>query len=631
MKFLKSRDCYSRPEDVYRVAKARGMDLVTITDHDSIDGCLEFLDRHPDAADFFISEEVSCRFPGTTLDVHLGVYGMTERLHGELQPLRAQRLRRVARRCARHGVFFASTTCCISIAARSRLATTCGCSTRCRRSRRATARCWPRTTSSSTTIAARPVADRPRARPRRRQRCAHAAPHRPDLDRPRPATPPRSSSRAWPRPERRRRQPRHCAVHRGGRLRRDRQLRRQPARPRPARSLRARHRAVCLLFSAVSLPVPVPAVRHRHRGQACRGARGTPRCRARLNESRCVAPTPVRRGAGMSRRIAITGIGLVTALGSTREESWRRAGGGRVRDDAADGVRVRGVSQPDRRPRSRWPTSIAPLTPLERRRLSRGDRFGVVAAQEAIDDAGFLDGVDPARVGVLLGAGTSDLLRNERLLPHRDHARVREGPSVRSLESLLQHAGGHHRRALRLRRGCARCVVAACSSSTIAIGQAADAIRSGRLDVALTGGTDALARLTFSGFNALRLMDQRAVPSVRPGPRRHEHRRRGRRFSCSRRCRARRGARRARSTASWPATASACEAFHPTAPEPDGRPVAAVDRGGAARRAARRGRRRSRQRARHRDAAERSGGSARLQDGASATRLAACRSPRSSR
>jgi predicted metal-dependent phosphoesterase TrpH len=88
LRFLKSRDCYSPPEDVYRVAKSRGMDLVTITDHDSIDGCLAFLDAHPDAPDFFVSEEVSCRFPDSRLEVHLGVYGLSERLHRELQPLR---------------------------------------------------------------------------------------------------------------------------------------------------------------------------------------------------------------------------------------------------------------------------------------------------------------------------------------------------------------------------------------------------------------------------------------------------------------------------------------------------------------------------------------------------------------
>lgn len=105
LRFLKSRDCYSSPDDVYRVAKARGMDLVTITDHDSIDGCLEFLERHPDCRDFFISEEVSCRLPMGDVEVHFGVYGMTERLHDELQPLRRDAVE-VAARLREAGVCF---------------------------------------------------------------------------------------------------------------------------------------------------------------------------------------------------------------------------------------------------------------------------------------------------------------------------------------------------------------------------------------------------------------------------------------------------------------------------------------------------------------------------------------------
>lgn len=86
--FLRSRDCYSDPEAVYRTARRRGMDLVTITDHDSIDGCKAFLDRHPEAPDFFMGEEVSCRLPGSNLEVHIGVYGLDETLHAELQRLR---------------------------------------------------------------------------------------------------------------------------------------------------------------------------------------------------------------------------------------------------------------------------------------------------------------------------------------------------------------------------------------------------------------------------------------------------------------------------------------------------------------------------------------------------------------
>lgn len=88
LRFLRSRDCYSSPFDVYRTARARGMDVVTFTDHDSLDGCLAFLNRYPDSTDFICAEEVSCRFPDGDIEVHLGVYGMTEALHRDLQPLR---------------------------------------------------------------------------------------------------------------------------------------------------------------------------------------------------------------------------------------------------------------------------------------------------------------------------------------------------------------------------------------------------------------------------------------------------------------------------------------------------------------------------------------------------------------
>jgi predicted metal-dependent phosphoesterase TrpH len=87
--FLRARDCYSTPDAVYRTARARGMDLVAITDHDSIDGALELLSARPDADDIIVGEEVSCRVPGHDVDVHLGVYGMTEALHRDLQPLRS--------------------------------------------------------------------------------------------------------------------------------------------------------------------------------------------------------------------------------------------------------------------------------------------------------------------------------------------------------------------------------------------------------------------------------------------------------------------------------------------------------------------------------------------------------------
>jgi predicted metal-dependent phosphoesterase TrpH len=105
MPFLGSRDCYSTPAEVYRVAKARGMDLVALTDHDSIDGALELLAARPDATDVIVGEEVSCQWPGAGLTVHLGVYGMTEPLHREVQSLRGN-VFDVTARLRRADVFF---------------------------------------------------------------------------------------------------------------------------------------------------------------------------------------------------------------------------------------------------------------------------------------------------------------------------------------------------------------------------------------------------------------------------------------------------------------------------------------------------------------------------------------------
>src|SRR5579871_3424586 len=73
-------ESYNDPLEVYETLKRRGMDLVTITDHDSI-GAAEQLRSHPD---FFLSEEVTCTTPSGT-EIHVGVYGIQERHHTELQ------------------------------------------------------------------------------------------------------------------------------------------------------------------------------------------------------------------------------------------------------------------------------------------------------------------------------------------------------------------------------------------------------------------------------------------------------------------------------------------------------------------------------------------------------------------
>ncbi len=74
------RESYNEPGALYELLKRRGMDLVTVTDHDSIDAVEEL--RHH--GDFFLSEEVTCTMPSGT-EMHAGVYGITEADHTELQ------------------------------------------------------------------------------------------------------------------------------------------------------------------------------------------------------------------------------------------------------------------------------------------------------------------------------------------------------------------------------------------------------------------------------------------------------------------------------------------------------------------------------------------------------------------
>lgn len=271
--------------------------------------------------------------------------------------------------------------------------------------------------------------------------------------------------------------------------------------------------------------------------------------------------------------VAVTGIGLVTALGATREETWSAMLAG------ACGVRPLTVFDTSGY-RSRVAAEVRieavdrDLAAIRLRRYSRGDRIGLGAATEAIADAGLTDGkIDPRRVGIFFGAGTADLLRNE------DFYRTWLSSGLERVKpsDLWNHHLSTPVDAIASRfgfEGPRGCVVAACSSSTIAIGRAVEALRCGRADVILAGGTDALARLTFTGFNLLRLMDpepcrpfdrSRAGMNIGEGAgvlvlEALDHaRRRG-----------------ATVYAELAGHALACESFHATAPEPSGRMITKV-------------------------------------------------------
>ena len=74
-------ECATEPEAIYELAKRRGMDFVTITDHDTIDGAMRVADR----PDFFVSVELTARFAREPHEAHVLCFGIDPDDHARLQ------------------------------------------------------------------------------------------------------------------------------------------------------------------------------------------------------------------------------------------------------------------------------------------------------------------------------------------------------------------------------------------------------------------------------------------------------------------------------------------------------------------------------------------------------------------
>jgi 3-oxoacyl-[acyl-carrier-protein] synthase II len=271
-------------------------------------------------------------------------------------------------------------------------------------------------------------------------------------------------------------------------------------------------------------------------------------------------------------RIAVTGLGIICSIGRNQDEVW----------DSILAARA-GIAPLTRFPEDTFPTDIAAEAQLEvslpareARRLSRTDLLAVVAAQEAIAQAG---DVPRERAIVSTGTSTGGLLEGEGYYLRRlTRGRLRTGVSP-VLQQPTSGPSDAVARVLGLGGG-AVSNATACASAGAAIGMAADYLRSGHADVAVAGGSDALCRLTYSGFNVLQAVD--------PEP-------------CSPFGATRKGitlgegagylvlerwddavARGATILAELAGYGASCDAHHPTAPAEDGRGAEAAMRGAMA-------------------------------------------------
>jgi 3-oxoacyl-[acyl-carrier-protein] synthase II len=210
-----------------------------------------------------------------------------------------------------------------------------------------------------------------------------------------------------------------------------------------------------------------------------------------------------------ARRVVITGIGAITPIGTGAEELW----GGVLANRSA----VRPIDRFDASP---FPSRIAaqidgfdPAAHLDPRRARRLDRFSalsVAAARLAVEDAGLAirDGI-AARTGVWIGSALGGVAYGEE-----QHQRyVERGVHGVSPTLALAVFGGAGPSNVALDLGLTGPTVGnanSCASGATAIGQAFHAVRDGSVDVALAGGVEApLAPLTFGAFALIRVLSSR--------------------------------------------------------------------------------------------------------------------------
>lgn len=206
----------------------------------------------------------------------------------------------------------------------------------------------------------------------------------------------------------------------------------------------------------------------------------------------------------MSRSVAITGIGIFCAIGRDLPEFRTNLFNGNCGIGAVDLFDTAGynchVAAQIKEPRLK-----ARLPSRQTKRISRCDLLGLIAAREAIQNAGInLKKSDPSRIGVIMGGGAGGMLSWEKFRREiwQEHqkcyaSRVLASAPCTLTDLIASHYGISGPRST---------ITTACSSSANAVGYGFDLIRSGRLDCVITGGSEALSELTFAGFHSLKVM-----------------------------------------------------------------------------------------------------------------------------
>ncbi|MXZ68460.1 MAG: beta-ketoacyl-[acyl-carrier-protein] synthase II, partial [Acidimicrobiia bacterium] len=214
---------------------------------------------------------------------------------------------------------------------------------------------------------------------------------------------------------------------------------------------------------------------------------------------------------GEARRVVVTGMGAITPLGHTVEDTWKAAlagesGIGPITQFDPSGVQTKFAGEV----RGWDPELVIPRR--EARRLDRSAQLFVCAAQQAMDDSGLdfvADSSDSHRAGVVVGSGLGGMLSfDNHIKVMMDRGASRISPLAVTMIIPNEAAGVA---SIRFNmRGPVTCVVTACAASANAIGDAAEIIRRGAADVMLAGGAEAtICEFGIGSFNSSKALSTR--------------------------------------------------------------------------------------------------------------------------
>ncbi|MBW2038090.1 MAG: beta-ketoacyl-[acyl-carrier-protein] synthase family protein [Deltaproteobacteria bacterium] len=206
------------------------------------------------------------------------------------------------------------------------------------------------------------------------------------------------------------------------------------------------------------------------------------------------------------RRVVITGMGVVSAVGNEVPIFWRSL------KEGCCGIKPITIFNTSGY-RSHNGGEVDGLSPerhfslKELRRLSRCDQFGIVAAREAINSSGIeLANLKRERFGIILGADSGGIFSMEKYFRTiYTHAPKRPSPSL-LVSFALATTTDHIAQEFDM-RGPRTTTATVCSSSSAAIAFAHEAIVYGEAELMITGGSDSLCEVTYAGFNSLRAID----------------------------------------------------------------------------------------------------------------------------